>query len=109
MLDLMVEHQAGIPVLMKPLRGKSSDATDFGQIIADHRAPMQITYGLTFLVADRALYRAETLQKLAETRTQWITRVPATLREAQAVLLQADPQPMAPLTEAYRYPVVPST
>ena len=109
MLDLMVEHQAGIPVLMKPLSGNSSDVTDFGQIITDHMAQMQITYGLTYLVADSALYSAENLQKLAETRTQWITRVPATLREAQAVLAQADPQTMASLTEQYRYQVVPST
>src|ERR687892_1509865 len=29
MLDLMVEHQAGIPLLMKPLSGNTSDAHDF--------------------------------------------------------------------------------
>jgi transposase len=102
MLDLVVEHQAGIPVLMKPLSGHSRDVHDFGQIITDHMTPWQITYGTTCLVADRALYRAENLQKLAETRTTWITRVPATLSEAQAVLAQAAPQTMAPLTEGYR-------
>jgi len=55
MLDLIVEHQAGIPVLMKPLSGNSSDAHDFGQVITDHIAQLQITYGMTFLVADSAL------------------------------------------------------
>ena len=109
MLDLIVEHQAGIPVLMKPLSGNSSDAQDFGQLIADHVTQLQITYGSTFLVADSALYSAENLQKLAETRTKWITRVPATLSEAQAVLAQAHPQTMTPLTEGYRYRVVPSS
>jgi len=109
MLDLIVEHQAGIPVLMKPLSGNSSDAHTFGQIITDHLAQLQITYGTTFLVTDSALYSAENLQKLAETRAKWITRVPATLSEAQAVLTQADPQSMAPLMEEYRYQVVPST
>jgi transposase len=109
MLDLIVEHQASIPVLMKPLSGNRSDAHDFGQIITDHMAQLQITYGTTFLVADSALYSAENLQKLAETRMKWITRVPATLREAQAVLAQADPQTMAPLTEGYRYHEVPSS
>jgi transposase len=109
MLDLIVEHQAGIPVLMKPLSGNSSDAQDLGQFIADHVAQLQITYGSTFLVADSALYSAENLQKLAETRTKWITRVPATLSEAQAVLAQAHPQTMTPLTEGYRYRVVPSS
>ena len=109
MLDLVVEHQAGIPVLMKPLSGNSSDVHDFGQIITDHMTQLQITYGTTCLVADSALYSAENLQKLAETRTKWITRVPATLSEAQAVLAQADPQTMAPLTEGYRYHVVRSS
>jgi transposase len=109
MLDLIVEHQAGIPVLMKPLNGNSSDAHDFGQIITNHLAQLQTTYGTTFLVAASALYSAENLQKLAETRLKWITRVPATLREAQAVLAPADPQTMAPLMEGYRYRVVPSS
>ena len=109
MLDLIVEHQAGIPVLMKPLSGNSSDVHDFGQLITAHMAQLQITYGRMLLVADSALYSAENLQKLAETRTKWITRVPATLSEAQAVLAQADPQTMAPLTEGYRSHVVRSS
>jgi len=109
LLALVVEHHAGIPVLMKPLSGHRSDAQDFGHIITDHRAQWQITYGTTCLVADRALSRAENLQKLAETRTKWITRVPATVNEAQAVLAQAAPQTMAPLTEGYRSPMVRSS
>src|SRR5918995_4466303 len=109
MLDLIVEHQAGIPVLMQPLSGNSSDVHDFGQIITDHLAQLQLTYGPTVLVADSALYSAENLQKLAATQTQWITRVPATLSEAQAVLAQVDPQTMAPLMEGYRYHVVRSS
>jgi transposase len=108
-LDLMVEHQAGMPVLMQPLHGNSSDTHDLGQIITDHMAQLQTTYGPTVLVAARALESAENLQKLAATRLKWLTRVPATLREAQAVLAQADPQTMAPLTEGYRSPVVPSS
>src|SRR5262249_39644833 len=56
----------------------------------------------------RALYSADNLQKFAETNLKWITRVPATLREAQQVLAQADPHNMAPLTEGYRYHVLPS-
>jgi transposase len=109
MLELIVEHQAGIPVLMKPLSGNSSDAQEFGQVIQDHLAQLHTTYGATYLVADSALYSADNLQKLAETQLRWITRVPATLAEAQAVLAQADPQTMAPLREGYRSRVVTST
>jgi transposase len=109
MLELIVEHQAGIPLLMKPLSGNSSDAQEFGQVIRDHIAHLHTTYGSTYLVADSALYSADNLLKLAETPMKWITRVPATLSEAQAVLAQADPQTMAPLREDYRFRVVPST
>jgi len=109
MLELIVEHQAGIPVLMKPLSGNSSDAQEFGQVIKDHIAHLHTAYGSTYLVADSALYSADNLQKLAETQMKWITRVPATLGEAQAVLAQADPQTMASLREGYRFRVVPST
>jgi transposase len=55
MLDLLVAHQAGIPVLMKPLRGNSRDAPDFGQLLDDPVAPWPLPYGTTFLVADSAL------------------------------------------------------
>jgi hypothetical protein len=42
------------------------------------------------------------LQKLAETSLTWITRVPATLPEAQEVLAHAQPATMPPLQEGYR-------
>jgi transposase len=101
-LDVMVEHQAGIPRLMKPLSGKSSDGRNFGQVVSAHMARVHTTYGTPSLVADGALYRVDHRQKLSETQMQWITRVPATWREAQAALAQAEPQTMAPVPEGYR-------
>ena len=56
MLELIVEHQAGIPVLMKPLSGNSSDAQEFGHVITAHLEQLHTTYGATYLVADSALY-----------------------------------------------------
>lgn len=103
MLELIVEHQAGIPVLMKPLNGNSSDPQAFGQVIHTHIDQLQTTYGATYLVADSALYSEANLEKLAHTAIKWITRVPATVREAQVALAQADPSSMAPLQEGYRY------
>jgi transposase len=55
MLELIVEHQAGIPVLMKPLSGNSSDVQEFGHVVREHIAKVQTTYGTTYLVADSAL------------------------------------------------------
>ncbi len=109
LLALIVEHQAGIPLLMKPLSGNSSDGKVFGQVISDHIAQLQTTYNPTYLVADSALYNAENLQKLADTSLKWITRVPATLTEAQEVLAQAQPETMASLPAGYRYAGVASS
>jgi transposase len=78
LLALMVEHQAGIPMLMPPLRGTSSDAQACGQMIREPMAPLHITDGMTDLVADRALSSEANLQKLAQTPMQGITRVPVT-------------------------------
>ncbi len=55
MLELIVEHQAGIPLLMKPLSGNSNDGQAFGQIVSEHIQQLQTTYGTTSLVADSAL------------------------------------------------------
>jgi transposase len=55
MLELIVEHQAGIPVLRQPLSGNSSDVKEFGHIVKEHIAQLQTTYGTTYLVAERAL------------------------------------------------------
>jgi transposase len=109
MLDLIVEHQAGIPLLMQPLSGNTSDTIDFGHVVSQHIQQLHTTYGTTYLVADSALYSEENLQKLADTGSKWITRVPATLADAQAALAQADPAGMVPLTEGYRSHVRSST
>jgi transposase len=109
MLELIVEHQAGIPVLMKPLSGNSSDAQEFSKVIRTHIEQLHTTYAANYLVADSALYNEANLATLAQTEMKWITRVPATLSDAQAVLGSANPQAMAPLLEGYRYQTLTST
>jgi transposase len=108
MLELVVEHQAGIPVRMQPLRGQSHDGTVFGQVVSDHMAQLHTTSNPTSLVADSALESAENRHKLADTSRTWLTRVPAPLTEAQEVLAQAQPATMAPLQEGSRYAVLAS-
>jgi transposase len=109
MLELIVEHQAGIPLLMKPLSGNSNDGHAFGHVVKEHIAHLHTTYGTAYVIADSALYSDENLQQLAQTQIKWITRVPATLKDAQAALTQTDPQAMQPLMEGYRYHALTST
>jgi transposase len=102
MLDVLVEHQAGIPLLRQPLSGNTSDAIAFRHVITAPIAQLHMTYGTAYLVADSALYNAENLQQRARTQSPWITRVPATLSEAQEALAGADPEAMEPLLAGYR-------
>jgi transposase len=109
MLALSVDHQAGIPLLRQPLSGKTSDAIDVRHVVTAHLAPLHLTYGTAYLVADSALDKAAHRQQLAPMPGTWITRVPATLSEAQAALAAADPPTMAPLMEGYRSHLLGST
>jgi transposase len=56
MVELIVEPQAGIPILMKPLSGNSRDAKEFGHTVSEHIAQLHTSDGSTDLVADSALY-----------------------------------------------------
>ena len=109
MLDWLVEHQAGIPLLMKPLRGTTSDAHDVGEVVTAPMAQRHTAYGASYLVADSALDSAENLAKLAHTGSRWLTRVPATVSAAQQALAQAAPAAMTPLRAGYRYQALAST
>ena len=93
---MRVEHHAGMPGLMKPLRGQSREAPAFGPRGQAHLVQWHTTDGTPSLVAAGALDRAQTRQKLWGTRRTWSTRVPATWREAPAALAQADPPTLAP-------------
>lgn len=103
MLELIVEQQAGIPLLMQPLSGNTNDSVEFGRVITEHVTQLQTAHQVTYLIAESALYSADTLGQLAQSGLKWLTRVPATLTEAHAVLAQADPSTMAPLSNGYRY------
>ena len=47
MWELMVEHQAGLPILLKPRSGNSRDAHTFGARVRTHLDQRHTTYGLT--------------------------------------------------------------
>ena len=106
MLELGVEHQAGIPVLMQPLRGNSRETKAFGPVVRDHLPPLRTTDTPPDLVAASALYRAGQLHKRAATSRTWLPRGPATWPEAQEVLAPAQPATLASLPDGSREAVV---
>ena len=76
-LQLICEHQAGIPILMEPLSGNSVDKDSFHDVIKNHIGQLKKDVGLEYLIADSALYTAKSLQEM--TGCLWISRVPETI------------------------------
>ncbi len=107
-LDLIVESQAGIPVLMKPLSGNRSDKRDFALIIEEHIAQLRHDYGVEDIVADSAWYTAENLQRFGEA-IKWISRVPETIKEAKEAIQQVKVDSMTSRNDDYTYQIVIST
>ena len=83
-LQLIVERQAGIPLLMEPLNGNNSDTVSFRDTIKAPIGHLKTDVGLEYLGADSALYTAETLPQLQA--FFWFSRVPETLGLARALI-----------------------
>lgn len=80
-LQLITEGQAGIPIMMQALSGNNDDKTSFRQTIQQHIKQLNGDFKVKYLIADSALYTAETLRTLG--KQLWISRVPETLSAAR--------------------------
>lgn len=86
LLDTICSGDGDVPLYLRVADGNEADEVGFRQVMKEYRQEWQFD-GL--VVGDAALYSAETLKQL--TGLQWITRVPLTLSEAQAVVRQGNP------------------
>jgi transposase len=69
---------------MEPLSGNSTDNVSFRATIDAHIKQLKAAAGLEYLVADSALYNAETLAQMND--FFWISRVPETLSLARDLI-----------------------
>ena len=86
-LQLISEHQTGIPLWMGALSGDSSDKESFRQTLNAHLEQLHDGVGLSLIIADSALYTAKTLQDLGD--FPWVTRVPETIGGTRELILTA--------------------
>jgi transposase len=96
-VQMLVDHQAGIPLLMEPLSGNSQDKTAFRETLKQHMGQLQTEVGLKAIVADSALYTAEGLKEMSG--YTWITRVPENLKLAQELIAQVAADQIGPEDE----------
>lgn len=78
---MVCSHDGSVPLSFQVASGNQSDQSVFAERLQSFAQQWDVD---GVLVADAALYSAENLQKLGSLR--WITRVPLTLSEAQALV-----------------------
>lgn len=89
-LELLCESQAGIPIHMRALSGNANDQKSFAKTVSHHLKSLKAAQHNPYLVADAALYTKETIQTLNAQDRKFVSRVPATLKEAKEAIANAD-------------------
>ena len=102
-LALIVEHQAGIPIMMQAASGNSNDKASFKEIIDRHVGQLQEDYGFSTLVVDSAGFTPKSLEAHQAKGSYWITAVPANVALAKNLLAHVDTTEMLPLSPGYQY------
>jgi len=87
MLALATSGEGAIPVFLRPLDGNASDQRELAQTIEALVAQLRAAGEEPGIyVADGGVYSAANMQRFAQAGVRWISRVPATSREATALL-----------------------
>lgn len=107
-INMIVESKGSIPIYMNVASGNSSDKTDFREILKQHVDQLQNNFTVEYVVADSALYSAESIQTLNDI-VFFITRVPETINEAKQLIELVDLEQMQEIDENYQYIEVCST
>jgi transposase len=86
-LNLIVEHQAGIPLMMRAADGNQIDAKAFVSIVDEHIDALKALENTKLtLIADAALFTQKGLKVIKEKEIHFVSRVPMRLREAHAMI-----------------------
>lgn len=91
-LGMICANRTSIPIYLGAISGNTSDKTSLPQIASVYLEQLSEDEATPILVADSALYSADTIQKLSD--NQWVSRVPATINEAKDLLASIDQQAM---------------
>lgn len=90
----LIVNQVGVPLFMKLLSGNSDDKVALPEMLARFRSQVAFPEPL-YCIADSAFYTGDSLKKLDE-KTFFVTLVPGTIGEQQALLRRDLPlTPMA--------------
>ena len=82
-LGMICANRTSIPTYLSAISGNTSDKTILPEIASVYLEQCPADEETPILVADSALYSADTIQSRSDNR--WVSRVPATINEAKAL------------------------
>ncbi len=91
-LGMISVNRTSIPAYLSAVSGNISDKTSMPEMARVYLDQFTAEEETPVLVADAALYGADTLHTLSENK--WVTRVPATLTEAKETLIACEREDM---------------
>jgi transposase len=101
MLGLICANRTSIPVWLEALDGNRADKKALVSMVTAYIRQFSAEEETPYLIADSALYSAENLK--ARSDLKWVTRVPATLSQAQEWLTSISLNDMTAGTDDYFY------
>lgn len=103
-LNLIVEHKAGIPLMMKASDGNQVDSQAFASLVDAHIDSLKAMSNTKLtLIADAALFTQKGLQTIKEKEIDFISRVPNRLKEAKELMGNIPSKELTPLDENYSF------
>lgn len=87
-LGMICANRTSIPIYLSAISGNTSDKTSLPEIAEVYLEQFAEDEETPILVADSALYSADTIKNLSS--TPWVSRVPATINEAKDLLAGTD-------------------
>ena len=86
-LNMIAEHQAGIPIWIAPADGNQADTQTFTTIVEEHISSMKNAFDTQIkVICDAALFTAKTMKEFKQNGMLFISRVPAKLKQAKEIL-----------------------
>ncbi|AEA33726.1 IS1634 family transposase [Hippea maritima] len=102
-LNLIVEHKAGIPIWMKPADGNKIDTQAFANIVKEHINSLKNANNTkTKVIADAALFSSKTMEEFKKNNMLFISRVPSKLKQAKEILKNHNEEEFIQLDENYQ-------
>jgi transposase len=103
-LNLIVEHKAGIPLMMKASDGNQVDSQAFASLVDAHIDSLKAMSNTKLtLIADAALFTQKGLQTIKEKEIDFISRVSNRLKEAKELMGNIPSKELTPLDENYSF------